>query len=137
MKALLVPVVLFAALLAACGNGTTLIGAAEPKPPAIVIAPSFTAQPSDQTVSVGQSAVFSVTATGTAPLTYQWQKGGTAIAGATASSYTTPATALTDSGSIFAVVVSNAAGSKTSNSATLAVSASAIAPTITTQPANQ
>ena len=39
---------------------------------------------------VGQAATFTVAANGTAPLSYQWQKGATPIAGATAASYTTP-----------------------------------------------
>ena len=55
--------------------------------------------------SVGQPATFTVTASGAAPLSYQWQKNATAIAGATASSYTTPATAAADNGSTFQVVV--------------------------------
>ena len=74
---------------------------------------------------------------GTAPLGYQWQKNGVNIAGATATSYTTPATATTDSGSTFDVVVSNTAGTVTSAAATLTVNAAAVAPTITTQPVNQ
>ncbi len=86
-------------------------------------APVITQQPSNQTVTTGQTATFSVTATGTAPLSYQWQKGTTAISGATAASYTTPATTSSDNGSQFKVVVSNSAGSKTSNSATLTVNA--------------
>jgi hypothetical protein len=52
-------------------------------------------------------------------------------------SYTTPATATTDSGSTFRVVVSNTAGSATSAAATLTVTAGTVAPTITTQPVNQ
>jgi hypothetical protein len=59
------------------------------------------------------------------------------ISGATLSSYTTPVTATTDSGSTFAVVVSNTAGSVTSTAATLTVNAAAVAPTITTQPVSQ
>jgi hypothetical protein len=74
-------------------------------------------------VTVGQTATFNVTASGTAPLSYQWQKNGTNISGATNSSYTTPATALSDSGSSFRVTVSNSVGSATSNSATLTVNA--------------
>ena len=50
----------------------------------------ITTQPASQTVTAGQTATFSVTATGTAPLSYQWKKNGAAISGATASSYTTP-----------------------------------------------
>lgn len=85
------------------------------------MAPSIQTQPSSQTVTAGQTATFSVTATGTGPLGYQWQKGTTAISGATSSSYTTPATTLADSGSQFSVIVSNAEGNATSNAATLTV----------------
>jgi hypothetical protein len=88
-------------------------------------------------VTVGQAATFSVAATVTAPLAYQWQKGTTDIAGASSASYTTPATASGDSGSTFRVVVTNSAGSATSRSATLTVTASPQAPTITTQPTDQ
>ena len=60
-------------------------------------------------------------ASGTPPLSYQGQKDGTNISGATPSSYTAPATTTADNGATFAVVVSNSAGSVTSNSATLIV----------------
>jgi hypothetical protein len=99
--------------------------------------PSITSQPANQTVTVGQTATFSVAATGTAPLSYQWQKGGANISGANAANYTTGATAATDSGSKFDVVVTNSAGTITSNSAVLTVNAAGVAPTISTQPANQ
>src|SRR5437660_1791107 len=101
------------------------------------VAPTLTTQPASTTVSLGQTATFSVVANGTAPLTYQWQKNGANINGATAASYTTPATTTADNGATFQVVVSNSAGSKTSAAATLTVNAAAVAPTITTQPANQ
>jgi hypothetical protein len=100
-------------------------------------APSITTQPSNQTVNAGQTATFTVTATGTAPLTYQWSKNGTPISGATSTSYTTPATALADSGSTFTVAVSNSVGNVKSNAATLTVNAVIVAPSITSQPANQ
>jgi hypothetical protein len=87
------------------------------------LAPAITMQPTNQRVIIGQTATFSVAANGTAPLSYQWQKGTTPITGATASSYTTPATTLADDTSTFQVVVSNSAGSVTSNSATLNVAA--------------
>lgn len=83
--------------------------------------PRITAQPANQTVTSGQTGTFMVVAAGTAPLTYQWKKNGTAIAGATASTYTTPATTIADSGSTFAVTVSNAVGSVPSDTATLTV----------------
>lgn len=85
------------------------------------VAPYINTQPAGQTVSAGQSATFSVAAAGTPPLTYQWQKNGADIAGATSSSYTTPVTTTSDSGEMFRVMVSNTAGSVTSNSATLTV----------------
>jgi hypothetical protein len=101
------------------------------------VAPSITTQPANQTVTAGQTATFTVVATGTAPLSYQWQKNGVNIAGATATSYTTPLTATSDSGSTFDVVVSNTAGTVTSAAATLTVNPAPVAPTITTQPGNQ
>ncbi|MGZ7074207.1 MAG: immunoglobulin domain-containing protein, partial [Candidatus Angelobacter sp.] len=100
-------------------------------------APSITTQPVDKTVTSGQTASFTVTATGTAPLSYQWKKNGTAIAGATSSSYTTPPTTSSDSSAQFTVVVSNTAGSVTSNAATLTVNPAAVAPSITTQPVDK
>ena len=99
--------------------------------------PGFSTQPADQTVMVGRPASFSVTVTGTAPFTYQWQKNNANISNATSPSYTTSATVAGDSGAKFRVIVTNAAGSATSNAATLTVSQSPVAPSITTQPANQ
>src|SRR5271163_4023630 len=93
-------------------------------------APSITTQPTNQSITVGSTATFSAAATGTAPLSYQWLKVGLAIAGATAATYTTPAALLSDSGSSFAVVVSNAAGGQTSNPAMLTVVLPATAPAI-------
>ena len=51
-----------------------------------VQSPQVTTQPSSQTITAGQTATFAVTATGTAPLSYQWSQNGTAISGATSSS---------------------------------------------------
>src|SRR5207302_3005275 len=104
---------------------------------AALLAPTITTQPASQTVSTGQRATFTVTATGTAPLSYQWQKNGTVISAATAASYTTPATTASDNGDQFTVVVSNAAGSVTSRAAALTVSTTPDTPTNTTQPASQ
>jgi len=100
-------------------------------------APTIATQPANQTVTAGQTATFSVTAAGTAPLNYQWQKGTTPITGATSASYTTPTTTTADSGSQFSVVVSNSAGNIASNTATLTVNATAVTPSITQQPSNQ
>jgi len=101
------------------------------------VAPTITTPPANQTVAAGQTATFTVVAGGTAPLSYQWQKNGANITGATSASYTTPITTTADSGSAFAVVVTNTAGTVTSAAATLTVTAAAVAPTITTPPANQ
>jgi hypothetical protein len=98
---------------------------------------AITTQPASESVVVGQTATFSVAATGMGALTYQWKKGGTAIGGATSASYTTPGTATADSGAQFTVVVTDSNGSLTSNAATLTVTLSATAPSITTQPASE
>ena len=87
-------------------------------------APYITAPPVNQTVAAGQTATFSVAASGTLPLSYQWQMNNSNITGATAASYTTPATTTANSGETFRVIVSNSAGSVTSNAATLTVNAS-------------
>jgi endonuclease/exonuclease/phosphatase family metal-dependent hydrolase len=75
-------------------------------------APSITTPPQSQTVSAGQDASFTVTATGTAPLSYQWRLAGTNIPGATTTAYTRMTAQLTDAGS-YAVVVTNTLGSIT------------------------
>ncbi|MBT1690522.1 PQQ-dependent sugar dehydrogenase [Dawidia soli] len=85
-----------------------------------VTAPAITTQPVSQTVTAGQSVTFSVTATGTAPLTYQWQRNNTNITGATGASYTIANVQASHAGT-YRVIVSNAAGSATSNNATLTV----------------
>jgi hypothetical protein len=84
-------------------------------------APAITTQPANVTVNAGQTATFTVAATGTAPLSFQWQKNGAGISGATGATYITPAALNGDNGAKFAVVVSNAFGSATSTTATLTV----------------
>src|SRR5258708_29865651 len=112
------------------GGGVLTVSAAP-------VAPTMTTQPASQTVTAGQTATFTVVATGTAPLSYQWSRSGATIAGATSSSYTTGATTSSDNGAQFTVVVSNTAGSVTSSGAALTVSAAPVTPTITTQPTSQ
>jgi len=81
-----------------------------------VIPPAIIIQPADLNVDLGQTATFSVVATGTAPLTYQWQKNGTNIPGETTAAYTTPSASTTgDNGSTFQIIVSNSQGRVTSN----------------------
>ena len=103
-------------------NGTSvtsngaLLSVGTPVPLAISI------QPQDVSVKVGQSASFSVTATGgTSALTYQWRRNASNIANANAVSYTTPATTLADTGTTYSVVVGSGAESVTSDNATLTV----------------
>lgn len=100
-----------------------------------ITVPTITTQPTSQTVSEGASVSFSVVASSTATLSYQWRKAGTSISGATSATYSISAAASSDAGS-YDVVVTNSAGSVTSSAATLTVNATG-SPTITTQPTSQ
>jgi hypothetical protein len=84
------------------------------------VAPTVS-QPASITVPIGQTATFTVSATGTGTLTFQWFKNGVPITGANTSSYSTPPTVAGDTGAVFTVSVSNSAGSATSGPATLTV----------------
>jgi glucose/arabinose dehydrogenase len=84
-------------------------------------APTISQHPASKTVSVGQSATFTVQASGTAPLGYQWQRNGVNIGGATSASYTLTNAQASDSGAKFRAVVTNSFGTATSNPATLTV----------------
>jgi Immunoglobulin domain len=81
---------------------------------------SISVQPVNQSVRAGSNATFTVTATGTAPLSYQWRFNGSSIGGAIASSYTILSAQANDAGS-YSVVVSNVAGTVTSSNAQLTV----------------
>ena len=94
-----------------------------------VIAPSITTQPGNATVKVGETANFTIVASGT-DITYQWQidrndgNGWANIDGATATSYTTSAVDISCNGFKYQCVVSNSAGTVTSNTAVLTVTES-------------
>jgi hypothetical protein len=90
----------------------------------------ITAQPQSLTLNPGTLATFSVTATGTAPLTYQWQKNGAPITGGTAVTFSIPSVQASDAAS-YSVVVNNPVGSVTSGTATLSLNTPV---SITTQP---
>ena len=88
---------------------------------ALVVAPAITTQPANASVTAGSPASFSVVATGTEPLHYQWKKGTTNV-GTDSATYSIATTATGDAGS-YTVTVSNSASSVTSNAATLTVNA--------------
>jgi endonuclease/exonuclease/phosphatase family metal-dependent hydrolase len=82
--------------------------------------PAITTQPQNQSVLAGQTATFSVAATGTPPLNYQWFFSGTNIAGATTNPFTLANVQLTNAGN-YSVVITNIAGSVTSSAPSLTV----------------
>ena len=96
----------------------------------VLVPATITVQPTSQVVGVGSNTTFTVTAAGTSPA-YQWYKGGTNIAGATATSYSITSAQFSDSAN-YTVVVSNTVTSVTSQVATLTVQQ--FAPAITVQP---
>jgi hypothetical protein len=103
-------------------SGTAALVVGEP--------PVILTQPVDRAVNLGAALSLSVTASGAAPLTYQWRKGDAAISGATAATYTVASTQLVHEG-VYTVVVTNPVGSTTSQAATVSVN---VGPTITAQP---
>lgn len=85
-------------------------------------APAISAQPASQVKCEGQSVTFSVTATNV--VSYQWQKGGVPIPGATSASYTIPSIVLADAGSYTVVLTGTTpCGTFTSQAAVLTVNA--------------
>ena len=110
-------------------NVFVLIGSAASATP-----PQITQQPANQAVLAGQAATFTVSATGTPPLSYQWQRNGGTIGGATSVSYILSNPTLADNGATFCCVVSNAYGMATSSTATLTVMEPTDAPVITMGP---
>jgi hypothetical protein len=96
--------------------------------------PAITTHPANQTVTQGQPATFNVSASGSTPLNYPWQRNTVNISGANLPSYTISSTALADNGAKFRCVVSNGFGTATSNEGTLTVTAP---PNIITHPADQ
>ncbi|MGA2605718.1 MAG: immunoglobulin domain-containing protein, partial [Verrucomicrobiia bacterium] len=100
-------------------------------------APSIITQPQDQTVSVGDSATFTVEAGGSEPLSYQWYYNtNTLVDGATDSTLTLTNVQPGEAG-VYSVVVSNLAGTITSSNATLNVNTNPVAPVFSTEPASQ
>ena len=85
-----------------------------------VVPPMITTEPTSQTVFQNSSATFNVAASGTMPLTYQWQFNGTNLPGATDTAFTRTNAQRADAGN-YSVMVTNSAGSATSGPVTLTV----------------
>lgn len=100
-----------------CGGG----GSAPTNTTPAVSAPSISAQPLSVSAPEGGSVTLSVTAAGTAPLSYQWQRNGNDVVGATSAQYTLAPVQVSDNGSLWTVIVRNSAGSVTSSAAKLTV----------------
>lgn len=119
------------AVLVACGGGGGgesessggTFGTGSDGRSATSATPTINTQPESVSVLTDATATFSVAASNS--LSYQWQRNGVAIAGATAASYTTAPVTYQDDGAQYSVVVSNAAGSTTSNAAQLKLKLSA------------
>lgn len=124
----LIPLLILAAV-AGCGGGgggsapagTTPVNTTPPNTTPAVSAPSISVQPLSMSTADGGSVTFSVTAASEAPLSYQWQRNGIDVAGATSAQYTLARAQANDNGSLWTVIVRNSAGSITSLAAKLTV----------------
>lgn len=96
---------------------SVLIGSAT----AFAQAPVLTQPPSAQTIFLGDPATFQVTATGSAPLAYQWYRDGVLVSSGPVSNYTLPTVAATDHNALFSVRITNALGAVTSAPVALTV----------------
>ncbi len=102
--------------LVGCGGGNSN---SDNEAAPVITAPAITAQPANMTVTELQPVSFSVTATGGAPLNYEWRRNGTTIAGATSATLTITSALATDHNAKYSAVVTNSAGSVTSTEAVL------------------
>lgn len=99
--------------------------------------PIIVKQPSSQTVGIGGSAQFSIDATGSDTLVYQWMRGESFIFGASNSEYTIESVVKSDSGAQFRCIVMNAHGVDTSETVELHVSEKGTVPEIIQEPKDQ
>ncbi len=100
------------------------------------VAPAMTTQPLSQNVTAGANVTFTAAASGTPAPTYQWNKDGTAISGATSATLTLSAVQTSAAGT-YTVVATNSVSAVTSTGAVLTVAAANFAPAMTTQPLSQ
>lgn len=100
------------------------VGVNPPMPPVI------TSQPTNLTVGEGASATFNIQVTSFAPPSYQWQRSGTNLPGATSTNYTLGAATVADTGVHFRCVISSGLGTNTSVDAILTVNPDRTPPTI-------
>lgn len=126
VRPLLTAALMATALTACGGGGGSPAPAPAPSPtpsptPAPAVAPLVSQAPASRAVAVGASVTFNVTVVGSGPLTYQWLRNGSPIAGATGATYTTPVTTLADDGTRFAVTATGPGVQVTSSVATLTV----------------
>jgi pectate lyase len=91
------------------------------------VAPTFISQPASQIVVAGSTVAFSAQAAGTAPISYQWNKNGTPVAGATSTSLTVTNVQTTNAGS-YTLTASNSVGAATSDAAVLTVTTTVSVP---------
>ncbi len=110
-------IVALAGCLAACGSGSNAGGGGTTS-----TAAGISVAPVNTTVTVGQPATFTVTASGTPPFTYQWSNNGTDV-GTNSNTYVIASPTAQDNGAQIKVQVSNMLGSVTSDPVTLTVSA--------------
>jgi hypothetical protein len=114
-------------------TGTTVSAPANLTILSLFVPPAITGQPYMSTVSAGSAVSFTVGASGTAPLTYQWLLGGSPIAGATLPTISILSAQPSNAG-IYSVVATNAAGSSSSIGVPLTVTPGGVAPIFQYQP---
>ena len=109
----------------ACATGGAYVGLCGAGLLDAGLAPTIRSSPQGVAVTAGQAASFYVGAAGLGPLTYQWQRDGVPIAGATSAAYTTPPTVQSDTGATYSVTITNLVSTIVSPPATLTVAQAA------------
>lgn len=102
------------------------------------LAPKIMMQPRNQTAAAGEAVMLTVVAEGTRPLRYEWTRNGQPVQGASTSETTLwiPSVGAEDNGAVFAVRITNAAGTVMSREVQLTVNGTGLPPAIAGQPAD-